>query len=123
MSDVRLPTRDEDIYLGNKIITPIAPLACNPDPVKNIELAKKNFMQEMNPLKMAGYKTIMDLMMMLPFGLSNPAFYLLSVKNTCIITSLPSNFELNLHGGIQIEGGNLITCARENRSHWQSHGT
>ena len=58
----------------------------------------------MNPGLIAGYQSIMDFLMTIPFGLNNPAFYLLSTKTTCIITSVPLNFDLELEGDIKIEG-------------------
>ena len=52
MSDLRMPTREEDIYLGNKIVTAITPLACHSDPVKCSQMAKNNFMKDLNPHRM-----------------------------------------------------------------------
>ena len=40
VSDMSMPTNIEDLYVGNKIMTPIIPLACMDDPVKCSQLAK-----------------------------------------------------------------------------------
>lgn len=104
MANARMPTTEKELYVGNNIVTPILPLACHPDPIKNTKMAKMNFMREMNPARIAGYQAIMDFFAAFPFGASAPAFYLLSTKTTSIITSIPSTFDLSLKGDIVIEG-------------------
>lgn len=105
-----MPKSEGQLYVGNRIVTPILPLACLPDPENCSIMAKKNFKHELNPMRIAAYKGLMNLLMAMPFGLSNPIFYLLSMKTTLIITSIPSNFDLDLQGGVQIQALYGITA-------------
>ena len=97
-----MPKTVDDLYVGNHIVTPILPLACHADPLKCSEMAKKNFKRELHPMNIVAYRGIMAILMSMPFGLSNPISYMLSMKTTLIITSLPSNFDLDLVGGVKI---------------------
>jgi hypothetical protein len=111
MSTEAFPLTEEEIYVGNRLVTPILPLACMDDPLKCSNKAKQNFLAEQNPAKLAGYEAIMDFLMLMPFGISKPIFHLISTKTSLIITSLPTTFDFSFEGDVHAEALHGITCS------------
>ena len=52
----------------------------------------------------------MNLFMQFPLRLGKPIFYLMSMKNSIFITSMPRAPDLELENGITITGNNLATA-------------
>lgn len=111
VSDNWVASKEEDLYVGNRFVSPLIPLTCDYDFNICVESAQNNLIKNCkNPMRIWAVKSLMKIFMQLPFGLGMFMFYLLTMKNSITITSMPRAPDLELEDDVTIVGNNLVSA-------------